>query len=191
MPGETPSGRTVLPSSRLSVEWSLPPETNLTVTTVGDMLSFDAGRGRGVLVVDMTDAIRHGSLVEQPPLGTTARTFLEELEKRFPYQGEVIDFDVKDLTATTLGGRPAWSAVVTLGAEHSTFTHIDGFLSNGTMRTRTCAMEFGMPNQVIVVDVGTAILAVQMWAGAESELAAWLPEARRVADALTIVEAPR
>jgi hypothetical protein len=181
----------VLPSSRLSVEWSLPPETNLTVTIAGDMLSFDAGATRGVLVVDLTDAIRHGSLAEQPPLGTDARSFLDELEKPFPYQGAVIDFDVTDVTATTLDGRPAWSAVVTLGAEHSTFTHIDSYLSNGKIRTRTCAMEFGLPNQVIVSDVGTAVVGVQTWAESESELAAWLPEARGVADALRIAAAPR
>lgn len=191
VPGGTPFGRAVLPSSRLSVEWSLPPETNLTVTIVGDMLSFDAGRTRGVLVVDMTDAIRHGSVVEQPPLGRDARTFLEELEKRFAYQGQVIDFDVNDVTATTLDGRSALSAIVTLGAEHSSFTHIDSFLSNGKVRDRTCAMEFGIPNQVIVADVGTAVVAVQMWAATESELAAWLPEARGVADALRIAEPPR
>jgi hypothetical protein len=186
-PGGPPTGRVVLPASRVAVEYSLPPEMELTVATAEGTLSLAANRTHGVLVVDVTDAVRHGSLIEQPALGTNARTFLDELEKRFPYTGgQVIDFDVTDVNSTTLGGRPAWSAVVTWSAEHNSWTHID----RATTRDRGCALEFNVPHRLLVVDVGSSVVAVQVWAATESELTAWLAQGIELADALRIDEVP-
>lgn len=190
-PGGAPVGRAVLSTSRLSVEYSLPPEAALTVTMGGGILSFAADRTHGIVVVDVTGATRHGSLVEQPPLGTDAISFLDELDRRFPYTGgQVIDFDVRDITATTLGGRPAWSAVVGFGADHSSWTHIDHVAPGRTGLQRGCALEFRVPHRLIVTDVGASVVAVQLWAATEVELANWLPQAIPLADSLRISEEP-
>lgn len=188
--GGVPIGRAVLLHSRVAVDYSLPSETGLTVMMAGGTLGFTAGPTHGIVVVDVTEAKRHGSLIEQPPLGTDARTFLDELEKRIPYTGgQVIDFDVTDLTATTLGGRRAWSAVVTWSTEHSSWTHIDRATYGAT--ESSCALEFDVPHRLFVVDVGPAVVAVQIWAATASELTAWLPEAVVIADSLRLSEAPR
>ena len=188
--GGPPIGRAVLLHGRVAVEYSLPAETGLTVVMAGGTLGFVADRTRGIAVVDVTETRRHGSLVQQPPLGTDARTFLEELEKRFPYTGgQVIDFDVNDLTSTVLGGRPAWSAVVTWSAEHDSWTHIDRATYNAT--DSTCALEFGVPHRLFVVDVGAAVVAVQIWAATEAELTAWMPQAIGIAGSVRLSEEPR
>ena len=189
-PGAAPIGRAVLLHDRVAVEYSLPLDTGLRVVLVGGSLGFIDDQGRGIAVVDVTETKRHGSLVQQPPLGTDARTFLEELDKRFPYvNGQVIDYDVTDLTPTTLGGRPAWSAVVTWSAEHSSWTHIDRSIYRPT--ESACALEFDVPHRLFVVDVSSAVVAVQIWAASEPDLAAWLPEAIPLADSLRIMEESR
>jgi hypothetical protein len=189
-PGGMPVGGATLTGLRVAVEYSLPPEAGVTVAMAGGTLGFAAEGTHGIVVVDVTEARRHGSLIEQPRLGTDARTFLEDLEKRFPYTvGQVIDFDVTDLTATTLGGRTAWSAVVTWSAEHNSWTHIDRATYSPTVSA--CALEFDVPHRLFVVDVGKAVVAVQIWAATEPELTAWLPQAIGLADSLVLSEARR
>lgn len=186
--GGPPIGRAVLLHGRVAVGYSLPPETGLTVVMAGGSLGFVAGRTRGIAVVDVTETRRHGSLIQQPPLGTDARTFFEELEKRLPYtRGQVIDFDVLDLTSTTLGGRPAWSGVVTWSEVQ--WTHIDRATYGST--DSACALEFDVPHRLFVVDVGPAVVAVQIWAATEPELIAWLPDAIGLAGSLRLSEEPR
>ena len=186
LPSHQPIGRAAFPSAELAIDYALPASAALTISMEPGLLHFSAGRTHGLLVVDVTEAIRHGSLVDQPPLGTDAASFLSELEKPFEYRREVIDFDVNGATSTTLGGRPGWSATVSMSAEHSSWTHIDRTAADGT--GRGCAMEFDVPHRLIVVDVGSLVVAVQPWAASEQELAQWLPEAMQIAEALRLSE---
>ena len=181
-------GRAASPFAALAIDYAVPATTPLSITMSPGLLHLWAGNAHGLLVVDVTGATRHGSLVEQPQLGTDAASFLAELEKRFPYQGTVVDFDVLQLTATTLAERSGWSARVVMNAEHLWVTHIDRIASNGTRLDRTCAVEFDVNHRLIVLDVGSLIVAVQIWAASEQELARWLPEAMGIADSLRFHE---
>ena len=94
-----------------------------------------------------------------------------------------------DVTSTTLGGLPAWSAVVTWSTEHSSWTHIDrATYGDGAS---ACALEFDVPHRLFVVDIGSAVGAVQIWAATEPDLATWLPQAIPLADSLRIIEVSR
>ena len=193
-------GTVTIPGTALSVDYSLPAELNLHAgmtdgvvgfgTPVGlperlagtDMQQIVHG-GHGVAVVDVTSAVRHGSLIEQPPIGTDAETFLHDLDTPLPYQDGVIDFEVHDVAATQLAGRTAWAARVDVPVlDPPMWSHIDKF---GAI-DRGCAVEFGIANRVWVFDVGTSIVLVQAWASDDQALTAWLPDATKLIDAFRL-----
>ena len=133
---------------------------------------------RGVVVADVRGARRHGSVIEQPRIGTDAETFLRDLDVPLPYppQGVVIDFEVDDVATTRLAGMTAWSARV--APTHVPWAaHLELFAGRGG------CLEFGRPNTVWVFDIGQSIVLVQAWASDEGALTAWLPEATRFIDA--------
>jgi hypothetical protein len=185
-----------LPGTMVSLDYSVPVELDLDMGAAPGVVGFgtplwwphrpsgDGAQGNlldshGVLVTDVSLAVRHGSLSEQPRLGTDARTFLRDLDIAFPYQGGVIDFQVDDVAPERLAGLPAWSARVTVpDLSPPMWSHIDSQLGG----ERGCAVEFGLPNRVWVMDVGSSIVLVQAWASDEDALAAWLPDATRLAD---------
>jgi hypothetical protein len=141
-----------------------------------------AAADHGVVVADVTGAKRHGSLIQQPQIGTDAETFLRDLDVPLPYppQNLVIDFEVDDVALTQVAGATAWSARVA-----ATIVPWASHLELPFGATSGC-LEFGTPNRVWVFDVGRSIVVVQAWASDEPALAAWLPEATRFIDALRL-----
>ena len=183
-------GTVTLPGTPLTVDYDLQAELGLDAASANGAVGFgtplglpqDFSRGHGVVVADVSDAVRHGSLVQQPVLGTDAETFLRDLDMAFPYQDKFIDFKVDDIAPTQTAGMPAWSATISVPHDVSMFSHID-VLRGGD---RGCAAEFGMANRVWVVDVGSSVVLVQAWASDDLALDAWLPDATRLIDALRI-----
>lgn len=188
------SGRLGVEGMPFSVSYSLPPGLELVGGAADGVIGFGTPYGlphrvvgggaevfvpgsRGVVVADVTAAVRHGSLIAQPPIGTDARTFLEDLDSPVAYGDGTIDFEVDEVTQTEVGGRPAWTARVRVPElDPPMWSHID----RRPPGKRDCAVEFGMPNRVWVLDVGSSIVLVQAWAADEEGLVAWLPEATRL-----------
>jgi len=107
---------------------------------------------RGVVVAEVTGATAH----DPEPVGEGgARRFLERLE-------EVHFFitDVGDITETTFDAFPALAADVAGG-------HLDA----------VPMIDFRVPSRVIVADIDGGILLIQIWAGSDQALQAWLPDA--------------
>lgn len=113
--------------------------------------------GRGVVVEEVTYAKAHYS--GGTFLGTDAEDFLAGMAASDA-------FAIGDVSATTLDGRSAWSASVTSG-------HFD--ISPGSLAAMS--VHFDLPSRIIVADVDGAIVMVQIWAGSDEDLEAWLPEA--------------
>jgi len=168
------------------MDYSLPATLDLATPAGDGAVAFRAPfaspfqSSHGIAVVDVTRAIRHGSLIVQPRLGTDAETFLRDLDIAipYPYNGVdgVIDFEVDDVALTHLAGMPAWTARVSVPElDPPMWSHID-------TASRDCAVEFGLPNRIWVMDVGSSIVLVQAWASDDAELAAWLPEATLLVD---------
>jgi hypothetical protein len=190
-------GSVTLPGTAVSMDYSLPPTLDLATSAGDGAVAFRApfalprsvvGDGQqesipvshGIAVVDVTRAVRHGTLILQPRLGTDAETFLRDLDIAipYPYNGVdgVIDFEVDDVALTQLAGMPAWTARVSVPElDPPMWSHID-------TAGRGCAVEFGVPNRIWVMDVGSSIVLVQAWASDDAELAAWLPDAIRLVD---------
>ena len=83
------------------------------------------------------------------------------------------------MTLTRLAGMPAWSARVSVpDLSPPMWSHINSQLGGG----RDCAVEFGLPNRVWLMNVGSSMVLVQAWASDEPGLEAWLPDATRLAD---------
>jgi hypothetical protein len=190
-------GTVTIPGTALSLDYSLPAELDLhagiangvvgfgTPSGLPERLAGEGGQqivpsGHGVAVVDVTSAIRHGSLIEQPRIGTDAETFLRDLDAPLPYQDGVIDFEVQDVATTELAGRTAWAARVSVpDLDPPMWSHIDQVKGGA----RDCAVEFGVANRVWVFNVGTSIVLVQAWASDDQALTAWLPDATKLIDA--------
>jgi hypothetical protein len=193
IPGQ---GTVTIPGTTLSIDYSLPAAFELEADAADGVVGFGTPYGlpqflaraperailpgsSGVAVVDVTTAIRHGSLIEQPRIGTDAETFLRDLDIALPYQNGVIDFEVADVAATQLAGTTAWSARVTVpDLDPPMWSHIDKLEGSN----RDCAVEFGMANRVWVLDVGSSIVLVQAWAADDAALTAWLPDATQLMD---------
>jgi hypothetical protein len=201
-------GSVTLPGTAVSMDYSLPPILNLATSAgdgavafrapfafpppvVGDGEQESVPASHGIAVVDVTRAVRHGSLILQPRLGTDAETFLRDLDIAipYPYNGVdgVIDFEVDEVALTQLAGMPAWTARVSVpDLDPPMWSHIDNHEGAG----RGCAVEFGMPNRIWVMDVGSSIVLVQVWASDDAELAAWLPDAIRLVDSFRFRSEP-
>ena len=177
VPGQ---GTIMLRGSAVSMDYSVPVALDLDAWAADGVVGFGLPIGRrGVAVVDVSQAVRHGSTVAQPRIGSNAQTFLPDLDEALPSGDGVIDFEVDDVEATQLAGRPAWSARVSVPElDPPMWSHIDTLANSD----RTCAVEFGMPNRIWVFDVGSSIVLVQAWATDEAGLTAWLPEATRLVD---------
>ena len=186
-------GTVALRGTTLSLGYAVPVDIELEAGIAGRTVAFGApfavphhlgGEGRqpivpgslGVHVVDVTGAIRHGSLESQPRIGTDAKTFLGDLDTPHPYQNGVIDFEVDEVAETQVAGQPAWSARVSVpDLDPPMWSHIDYQDAD-----RGCAVDFGVPNRVWVVDVGSSIVLIQAWASDDATLETWLPEATRL-----------
>ena len=123
------------------------------------------GRGRGIVVSDVTGATTHynnGVIVGE----RDARTFLTRLAET-----ELGQFDVGEVSATSVAGLPALTATVSRG-------HVDN----------AGGLDFRMPSQIIAADYRGGILVVQIWAETEAALAAWVPEARGFIATFTLVD---
>jgi hypothetical protein len=181
-------GTVTLSGTTVSLDYALPAELGLDAASANGAVGFgtplglpqDFSGGHGVVVADVSEAVRHGSLVQQPVLGTDAETFLRDLDMAFPYQDGIIDFKVDDVAPTQMAGMPAWSATISVPHDVSMWSHIDRLLRGD----RGCAAEFGMANRVWVMDVGSSVVLVQVWASDDLALDAWLPNATRLVDAL-------
>lgn len=112
---------------------------------------------RGVIVEEVTNAIAH--FTNYAALGSDAASFLAGMAANE-------QFRVGTVSATTLDGVPALTALVTQG-------HFDIHHGPGV----TTSVNFALPSRVIVADIDGAIVMVQIWAGSEQELDAWLPRA--------------
>lgn len=181
-------GMATLPGTTVTLDYALPAELQLHAASANGAVGFgtplglpqDFSGGHGVVVADVSEAVRHGSLVQQPVLGTDAQTFLRDLDMAFRYQDKIIDFEVDDVATTKIAGMPAWSATISVPHDASMWSHID------TLRggDRGCAAEFGMASRVWVIDVGSSVVLVQAWASDDLALVAWLPDATRLVNAL-------
>jgi hypothetical protein len=181
-------GTVSLSGTTVTLDYALPAELGLDTASANGAVGFGTPQGlpdsflmgHGVIVADVSDAVRHGSLVEQPRLGTDAETFLRDLDRAFRYQDGTIDFHVDDIAPTEIAKMPAWSATISVPDDAAMWSHIDT-LGGGR---RACAAEFGMANRVWVMDVGPSVVLVQAWAPDDLALDAWLPDATRLVDAL-------
>ena len=181
-------GSVTLPGTTVTIDYALPAEFGLDAASANGFVGFGMPHGlpqkfsggHGVVVADVSEAVRHGSLVEQPILGTDAESFLRDLDVAFPYQDKIIDFKVDDVVPTEIAKMPAWSATISVPDDVSMWSHIDTLRGGG----RGCAAEFGMANRVWVMDVGPSVVLVQAWASDDLALQKWLPDATRLVDAL-------
>lgn len=181
-------GSVTLSGTTLTLDYTLPAELGLNAASANGAVGFGMPNGfpqsfsggNGIVVADVSEAVRHGSLVEQPILGTDAESFLRDLDVAFPYQDKIIDFKVDEVVPTEIAKMPAWSATISVPDDVSMWSHIDTLRGGG----RGCAVEFGMANRVWVMDVGPSVVLVQAWASDDVALQKWLPDATRLVDAL-------
>jgi hypothetical protein len=130
---------------------------------------------RGVVIADVTDTKLHG--MEGLPLGSDAASFIQVLT-------DSEWWDVRDATETVVDGRPAVSGRL-VRVVPDWWTHLDTVDANGTL------IEFMHPSHLIVTDVGDRVVLIQVWAGTDAELDAWMPTAMVFVDSLRFNAAPR
>lgn len=126
---------------------------------------------RGVVIADVTDMKLHG--MRGAELGNDAATFLEVM-----HDSEW--WDLRDVSETTVDGRPAFQGRPVM--VEVWWTHLDTSESSGTL------IELRHPSQVIVTEVGDTLLMIQIWAGTEEQLDAWIPTAMEFVDSIEISE---
>lgn len=124
---------------------------------------------RGVVIADVTDTKLHGLFGQ--PLGTDAATFIQVLD-------DSDSWDVRDISETQVDGRPAVEGRLVQTAE--SWTHLDTVDSEGTF------IDIAHPSQLIVTDVGDALVLIQIWAGTDKELAEWIPTARELVTSIEL-----
>ena len=129
---------------------------------------------RGVVIADVTNTKLHG--MEGLPLGSDAASFVQVLT-------DSQWWDVRDVAETSLDGRPAVSGRL-VQVISDWWTHLDTVDANGTL------IEFMHPSHLIVTDVGDEVVLIQIWAGTEAELDAWMPTAMQFVDTLRFTAAP-
>ena len=164
----------------LRVEYAVPIELDLLVDDDPVSLSFTFGErpygyasgggsrpeGHGVRIIDASTVRPHFN--NDQPLGEDAAAFMDGLRTN-RVLGEVIG----PIRATTLGGRPALRADLLPQPDR---VHMD--TSNGI------EVNLWPPSRLIVVDVGSAIVLVQIWADSEEALASWLDQSAPLIDSL-------
>lgn len=125
---------------------------------------FDAN-SRGVVVADVTATKGHG--LRGRDLGLDAATFVDALADSGLWE-------VGDIGETTLARLPAVRGRSTFVADY--WSHLDTTDGNGTL------IELGPPSEIIVTDVGEMTVMVQVWAGTDGALDAWLPTAMELVE---------
>lgn len=181
-----PTEPVTLDQSALEVNYRVPQALSLEVlqgtayVSFRDVSSSEAGV-RGVEISDVSNALLHGSLLFRPYLGTDASTFLSDLNN-------TPEYDVIALEPGRVGAdHPAIRAKVRPGQlEGYGWTHIDRLENDD----RGCSLEFAIPHQLLVTDVGDKTIAVQIWAASEAELDAWLPTAMSFVETFEFRAAP-
>ena len=128
---------------------------------------------RGIVVADATDLKTHG--LRGRDLGVTPEDFLSGIAR---YPG----WDVRNVSDTTIAGRPALEASVRVAADE--WSHLDTSDAEGTF------IELFHPSRLIVTQVGEVRVLVQVWAGTDAELEAWLPYAMEFVDAIEFTPEP-
>lgn len=124
---------------------------------------------RGVVVADVTDTKGHG--LRGRDLGRDAMGFVTALDA-----SEL--WEVQDIGETTLGGLPAIRGRSALVDDY--WSHLDTTDGSGTL------IELGPPSQIIVTDVEDMTVMVQIWAGTDAALDAWIPIAMELVDSLRL-----
>lgn len=135
-----------------------------------------SSRARGIVVAEVTQAISHAPATGGIRVGTDPATFVAGLR-------DTIGLAVLDPIPVSVDGHPAIRAMVSSdGLRTGTpprWTHID-------RPGLGCVVDFTLPSRVTVVDVGGALVLVQVWAANERELRAWLPTADALLESLRL-----
>ena len=136
---------------------------------LGQELHPDAS---GVVIADLTGLGFHAD--HQPPLADSAAALLENMAELNMGSVSQPSYEVDDVEPTELAG---WPAVMARVRAITAYPLFEGPGEGGHPR-----LNLGSAQRVIVVDVGDAIVLVQIWAFDEGRLAAWLPRAQELLD---------
>lgn len=184
-PTDTPESawtfRTTPDGPEVTVEYQLPEGLELAVGEYDGYLAFTSGRtslgfdspstarDTGLRVIDATAARPHFN--NNRPLGEDAATFLQGLATNEragrPELGPV--------AAAQLSRVPAW--MVDLNGPVGERVHLDA---------AGVSIDLFSPSRVIVADIESAIILVEVWAGPQADFEGWLAEAEPLITSLRI-----
>jgi hypothetical protein len=176
----------------LRVDYALPDGIELLVERDPRYLSFTDGPqtygfspagegrpdGRGIRIIDVA-AVRphfnHGL-----PLGVDAASFMDGLATN-----QVVGGSIGPVQPTILGGLPGLTGDLLPAAKR---IHMDAF--GPATQQGILQVDLWSPSRLIVANVDTAIVLVQIWADSEAAMASWLEASQPLIDSFRIEAVP-
>ena len=185
------AGHFAIATANIGVEYTVPAGVELMVESFRDAAGFAVGAegfsygfvlnetntdasfvpgARGVVVADITRGIWQrngtGAPLDEP------RAVLEGLAADTQATGTIAETDID--------GHPALTARLPAHRADTYFRIHPSGRSGGTVY-------FSHPSSVTLVEVGDLLLLIQVWAGSDAELDAWMPVATTFIDSFRIV----
>ena len=172
------------------VRYRLPEGLDLTVGEHPGYLSFTAGdhsvgfdqpipaAATGLRIVDATWARPHYN--NDQPLGEDAATFIHGLATN-----ERVGLELGPVSAAHVGGSVAWSVDLTAPAgDRGHLDAVDPISGGGE------SIDLVSPSRLLVFDMDSAIILVQLWAGPQADFDGWLADAQPLLRSLRIDVTP-
>jgi hypothetical protein len=168
----------------LAFEYRIPDGVQLTQAVREGVVGFGDGLpglsygletgvpGRGVVVAEVTGATFHATNAGQAGRVTDAESFLHAADR--------VGYGVGEISSTEFAGLPALAADQSTGA----------WATTETPSSHVLVLGHGVHSRLIVADVGSVVVLVQIWASDRDALAEWLPTAQAFVDSMRVVQGP-